>query len=236
MSDIKEILAIIPTRGGSTGLPKKNIRMIAGKPLLSYMLETAKKSQLLTKIIFTTDNDDIAEAAMKIDGITVQRHDPKLSFSGQPTFGVVQYTLNKYIEEASTPFAVLLLRVTTPLCESYDIDNAINLLSAKRGKATSVLGVVESDIHPKRTYEIQKDGYLIPHEETPETKFPLPRQVFNKVYIRNGAIYATFPEIVLKGSMWGEKPIPYIMPKERSININDEFDFMLAEKLLKKKC
>ncbi|OHA17408.1 MAG: hypothetical protein A3H57_00965 [Candidatus Taylorbacteria bacterium RIFCSPLOWO2_02_FULL_43_11] len=235
MKNSEEIWAIIPTRGGSTGLPEKNIRVIAGRPLLHYMLETAKGSLILNLIVLTTDNDDIARAAGQVSGVEIRRHDPSLSMSGRPTFGVFRHMLERLIQERSiVPRAIVLLRVTTPLCLPSDIDNAVALLLANAHTAKSVLSVTKSDVHPKRTYVMDENGVLSAREDTPERDFPLPRQVFDDVYIRNGAIYATFPDIVLGGSLWGDKSLAYVMPKVRSVNINDEIDFVLAEALLRR--
>ncbi len=236
MKSTSEVWAIIPTRGGSTGLLEKNTRIIAGRPLLHYMLEAATRTQLLNRIILTTDSDIIAQSANQVSGIEVRMHNPTLSVSGQPSFGVFKHTLEQLIQESGVrPQSVALLRVTTPLCLSSDIDNAIALLLSKRDEATAVISVVKSDIHPKRVYALGTDGFLHEREETPEKDYPLPRQSFDKVYIRNGAIYATFPEIVLGGSLWGDKLRAYVMPKDRSININDEIDFILAEEILKRR-
>lgn len=236
MNSSAKVWAIIPTRGGSTGLPEKNIRILAGKPLLHYMLTAATQAQLINRVILTTDSDDIVTVAQQINGVEVRRHDPSLSVPGQPTFGTFLRTLEKLVQESRTlPQVVVLLRVTTPLCLSSDIDSAIRLLMETGENATSVLSVTKSDVHPKRTYVMDEHNMLLPREETPERNYPLPRQTFDDVYIRNGAIYATFPSIVLTaGSLWGDKPLAYVMPKERSININDEIDFILAEALLKR--
>ena len=116
MKNSQEIWAIIPTRGGSTGLPEKNIRIIAGKPLLHYMLDAAKSARSLNRVILTTDSDNIAQAANQISGVEVRKHDPSLSTSGQPSFGVFRHTLEKLIQESGVePSAVILLRVTTPM-------------------------------------------------------------------------------------------------------------------------
>ena len=235
MKNSQEVWAIIPTSGGSTGLPEKNIRIIAGKPLLHYMLNAAKKAQLLNRVILTTDSNSIAQMVSQISDIEVRQHDPSLSTSGQPSFEVFRYTLEKLIQESGVvPKAVVLLRVTTPLCLSSDIDNTITLLLDNESATTSVLSVTKSDVHPKRVYVIDESGILHACEETPERDYPLPRQTFGDGYIRNGAIYATFTDVVLGGSLWGKKPLAYIMPKKRSVNINDEVDFILAEALLKR--
>lgn len=236
MNNSSEVWAIIPTRGGSTGLPEKNTRIIAGKPLLYYMVESAKNARSLSRVIITTDSDTIAQTANQVGGVEVRRHDPALSVSGQPSFDVFKHTLEELIQQSGTlSQAVVLLRVTTPLCLSSDIDSAVALLCTNKNTTTAVLSVVKSDIHPKRVYTIDADGLLHEREETPEKNYPLPRQVFDEVYVRNGAIYATFPEMVAGGSLWGDRPFAYVMPKERSININDEIDFILAEELLKRR-
>lgn len=232
----QEVWAIIPTRSGSTGLSKKNILPFAGKPLLHCILEAAKGARLLTRVILTANDDQTIEVASQIKSVEVLKYNPELSRSGQASFGVFQHTLQKLLEQSENqPEVIVLLRATTPLCLSSDIDNAVSLLLSNKGVATAVVSVTKSDIHPKRVYTIDRDNLLRAREETPEINFPLPRQMFNNVYIRNGAIYVTSPEVVLQGSLWGEKPLAYIMPKERSVNINDEIDFILAEELFKRR-
>jgi CMP-N-acetylneuraminic acid synthetase len=236
MRKSQEIWAIIPTKEGSSGLLRKNTREIANKPMLYYMLMAALRSKRLSRVILTTDSDHIAEIALRLfPDLEVIRHDRTLSKFGQPSFKVFQYALKHCIKEKKIqPAAVALLRITTPLCLSSDIDNAINLLLSQNNKTTSVLSVTKSDVHPERVYIIDKKGLLIARENTPEKYFPLPRQTFDDVYIRNGAIYATYSEMILRGYLWKSKLIPYVMPKNRSININDGIDFILAEELLKR--
>lgn len=236
MKNFPELWAIIPTRGGSEGLPEKNTRPLAGKPLLHHMLEAARASQRLTRVILSTDSDQIAKVAAQISNIEVLKHDSELSIPGKPSFGVFQHTLRKLLQEGVTsPRVIVLLRVTAPLCLSTDIDSALGLLLSKSDVATAVISVTKSDVHPKRIYVIDEEGVLRAREETPEKDFPVPRQFFSDVYIRNAAIYATFSDVVLGGSLWGRSPLAYIMPKERSVNINDETDLILAEELLKRR-
>ena len=236
MKHSQEIWAIIPTRGGSTGLPEKNTRLIAGKPLLHYMLQSALGARCLHRLILTTDSDAVASVASQVGSVEVRKHNPLFSVSGRESFFVFKHTLEALMQESGmSPRVVLLLRVTTPLCLSSDIDNAVSMLLGNNQSATAVLSVTKSDVHPQRVYHMDTNGVLRAREETPEKDYPLPRQVFDCAYIRNGALYATFPEIVLRGSLWGNKPLAYLMPKERSININDEIDFVLAEELLRRR-
>lgn len=232
----EEIWAVMPTRGGSKGLPEKNTRITAGKPLLHHMLEAAVATSSLSRVFLTTDSDATAETASKIDKVEIRRHNSLLSAAGRPSFGVFKSAIEKIIREhAIMPRMVVMLRATAPLCMPVDIDSSIKLLLKNKSWATSVLSVVKSDVTPKRIYTLDKKGFLRSRERTPEKHYPLPRQTFDSVYIRNGAIYATFPNVVRRDSLWGKRPLAYVMPKERSVNINDEVDFILAEALLERK-
>jgi CMP-N-acetylneuraminic acid synthetase len=201
------------------------------------MVEAASNSKYLTRLILATDNEEIERVASQYQQLEVVRYESKYSEPGQPTFGTFRHIFQQLIEKHDQvpPAAVVLLRVTAPLCLPSDIDTAIEILINKNDGDTTVVSVVESDVYPERMYIIERDSLLRAREKTPENKFPLPRQIFKKTYIRNGAIYATAPSVILGGSLFGTTLVPYVMPKERSININDEIDFILAEELLKRR-
>lgn len=225
--------AIITARGDSAGLPGKNLRPLSGRPLMHHIVLAAKRSRLVTRAMVTTDSDEIEAAARQIDGLEVRRHDPAMSVIGQPSFHVFRKTVEALLSVGgSPPRVVVLLRATAPLCLASDIDNAIGRLLENEDGATAVVSVVRSDVHPQRLYVMDGKGFLRAREETPERDHPLPRQEFAPVYLRNGAVYATFPDVVLGGSLWGANPVGYVMPKERSVNINDETDMICAEALI----
>ena len=233
MSAPPDVWAIVTARGGSAGLPGKNLCQLSGRPLLHHIVLAAKRSRLVTRAVLTTDSDEIEAAARQIDGLEVRRHDPAMSVVGQPSFHVFRNTVEAMLGGGGTaPRVVALLRATAPLCLASDIDTAIGRLLENEDGATAVVSVVRSDAHPQRLYVMDGKGFLRAREDTPETDYPLPRQGFAPVYLRNGAIYATFPEVVLGGSLWGARPLAYVMPKARSVNINDETDMICAEALI----
>lgn len=124
------------------------------------------------------------------------------------------------------------MRPTSPLCLSSDIDAAVSLLK-DRPDADAVISVTHSPVHPYRVLRVNEVGELVPYGYTTEQRYPQQRQSFEIVYIRNGAIYASRAATIEAGGLWGRKNLPYIMPAERSVNINEEMDFLLAEALLK---
>jgi len=227
------IFGVIPTKGTSTGLPGKNMRVMAGYPMIHYMLKSALSAIVFDDVWVSTENDEIEEYCSN-QGAKVFRHDPSLSSEKSPTFGVISNILNHWKKEGKQPDIVVTMRATSPLCLSSDIEQAIEMLI--NSTADSVIAVVRSDIHPYRVLTINESDFLIHHFDpnSPEKDYPLRRQELGPVYIRTGAIYATRREVIEGGSLWGTKALPYIMPKERAVNVNDEIDFFLAEKLLKK--
>jgi CMP-N,N'-diacetyllegionaminic acid synthase len=227
----KVVYGLIPARGGSTGLPGKNLRSFHGHPLISYIVTAALGSRVLHRVIVSTDSEEIADVVQKY-GAEVIIHPAKLSTTTASTFGVVKNAIAEFRKGGCFPDVTVLMRPTSPLCGSEDIDRAVRKLM-RHPKADSVISVVKSNIHPYRVLSINRQGELVHfHKDTTEKDYPQRRQTFKTVYIRNGAIYATRTKTIEKGSLWGKHSLPYEMPRERSININDEIDFRLAEVLM----
>lgn len=226
----REVLGLIPTRGGSKGLENKNIRLLEGKPLLGYTIEAVQKCADITRVLVTTDDANI-ESVAKEFGAEVFRHPPELSTDGKATFPVIQYVTRDLINSGSAFELITTMRATTPLRNADDISNAINLLL--KTNADSVVSLVADQTgHPIRLKMV--DGDLrITSLQPGEEDSPVIRQNLPIVYRRNGAIYVTKTPIVISGSLFGTDSRGYIMPKERSININDEVDFICAAALLK---
>lgn len=224
------VYAIIPARGGSQGLPGKNVRMIAGAPLIAHILRTARTSTEIFRVFVSTENDMIAEVACA-EGAEVIRHSPVLSTGARESFGVVKHAVREWTR-VCPPEILVMLRATAPLTSSEDIDSAVRLLR-DNPQADSVVGVTETFVHPKRVYKISKRGRLVPFDPVhTEQRYPRRRQTFPKVYVRTAGLYVTQPRVVLAGSLWGNVVLPYVIPRERSVNINDELDLKVAEMLL----
>lgn len=211
-------------------MPGKNMLPIAGRPLIYYILRSALRATHLDEVWVSTDSEQIEEYCAQL-GAKVLRHDSALSGHDSPTFGVIANIVNHWRNLAKYPQAVVTMRATSPLCTQEDIDAAVSLLVSS--EADSVIAVARADVHPFRMLQIDKNGYLRRFDpESPEIDFPMRRQQFDPVYIRTGAVYATKREVIERGSLWGNKTVPFILPKIRAVNINDELDFFLAEKLL----
>ncbi len=225
----RSVLGVIPARGGSKGVSRKNIRPVAGKPLIAYTIEAARASRLLTRFVASTEDAEIAAVARSL-GCDVLPRPSSLAADNTPMPPVVMHALS-VLEEAGHSFScVAVLQPTTPLRIAEDIDRALGLLF--EGGCDSVVSVYQvADEHPARMYRLV-DGYLVAYEREPEGRM---RQSLPPVYHRNGAVYACRRELLIeKGTLIGARVVPHIMPRERSINIDDEMDLAFADWLLQR--
>lgn len=227
----KPVVAIIPARGGSKGIPKKNLRAIGGQPLLWYGVNCAHGAARVHMTIVSTEDPEIATYADSI-GAQVFRHPPELSTDNSPTFPVIKWCLEHLRGFEIQPSLCVMLRATTPLRTPTDVDQCIELLD-RNPHADSVVSVVPAiGIHPVKLKRILSDGRLV-DGFGPEGYFPKRRQEFEQLYIRNGAIYAARPRTIDNCGLWGLHCLGYIMPEERSVNINTEFDLKIADLIIK---
>lgn len=221
------MLGITPARGGSVGVPRKNIRPIAGRPLIAYTIEAAMASQRLSCFVVTTDDVEIADVSRQWHCPVLMRP-PELAADNTPMVPVVEHVLTTLRPTHGEFDFVVLLQPTTPLRTADDIDKAVELL--EESGADSVISVYQvADHHPARMYRLV-EGRLIPYEAEPPGSL---RQELPPVYHRNGAIYACrYTLIVEQHTLMGPDCRPYVMPRSRSLNIDDEFDLRIADCLL----
>lgn len=226
-----EILGVIPAREGSKGLPNKNTRKLCGQPMINYTLIEAAKSRYLTRIILSTDSSEIASYTNNFKNIEAYTHPSYLSTDDSPTFPVIKHLVDHLKTTNYLPDIVVMMRITTPLRIAEDIDSCISKLIETN--ASSVISVVKLDgIHPLRMKIISDEDILKDYCET-EGDIPKRRQELSPVYIRNGGVYASRIDTIENGGLFGYNPRPYIMPPDRSVNINNELDFLLAEQIMK---
>jgi len=222
-----KIIAIIPARGGSKGVPRKNLRLLCGKPLIYYTIREALKSKHISKTIVSTEDEEVVKTSNEY-GAEVIKRPIELAKDETPTIDVIFHVLQVVKAQNFEPKIVVLLQPTSPLRNAQDIDNAIELFL--ENDCESVVSVCEIEHSPYWSFKIE-NGYLTPifGEEYLRKR----RQDLPKVYIPNGAIYVSTPEVLCKyRSFYCQKTIPYIMPPERSVDIDNEIDFMLAELLM----
>jgi CMP-N,N'-diacetyllegionaminic acid synthase len=227
------ILAIIPARGGSKGVPGKNIKILGGKPLIAYSIQAAQKATLLTDIILSTDSDEIMKVA-KGYGLEVPFKRPSsLATDESPTILTVLHTLEYFSAKGIAFDAVCLLQVTNPFRTSEFIDKAIEKF--KKSKADSLISVlkVPHEYNPHWVFEENMSGNL--KISTGESEILSRRQDLPVTYYRDGSIYITKTEVLLKQQSLYGKTIAYIEADEtRHINIDTIEDWKRAVALAKK--
>ena len=225
-----EILYIIPARGGSKGLPGKNIRLLGNKPLIAYSIEAAVSSIFKGTVIVSTDDEEIATVGKKYGAAVPFMRPDELATDAASTMDLVFHAINFYKQQHVFFDLVVVLQPTSPLRTSSDIDLAISLMKEK--KVDAVVSVCESEHHPLWTNMLPPDGSMknfIRDEVKGKNRQQLPLN-----FRLNGALYISKSEGLetYKGFIH-EKTIAYIMPTDRSVDIDHEIDFKLAELLLK---
>ena len=226
------VLGVIPARGGSKGIRHKNRVPLGGKPLLRWTVEAAHRSRRLSAVLVSTDSPELRRLAER-SGCPAPFLRPKaLATDRARTLDVIRHAIEWHEADIGRPIdAVLVLQPTSPFRNAQDIDRCIELL-ARSPKADSVISFQDvAHAHPRYLY-IVKSRWAVPllHRE----KQGVPRQDFETVYVRNGAIYlARRATLFNGGSLWGRRILPYFMPPERSVNIDNPFDLRLAEGLLR---
>lgn len=227
MIDQKTILAIIPARGGSKGIPRKNIKLLAGKPLIAWTIEAAKKSKYIDRLILSSEDEEIIQVA-KEWGCEVPFKRPE-EFAQDDTPGIkpVIHAINTLPEKYDY---LCLLQPTSPLRKIEHIDGCID--KCVINDADSCISVTEVDKHPYWMYKINKDERLEPlFHEVQLTR----RQDAEKVYSINGAIYFAKTDFILsEKSFTGHNTCAYLMDKNSSLDIDDVSDFQYAVYLLKR--
>lgn len=228
-----KILALIPARGGSKGILKKNIRLLAGKPLIAFSIEKALKSKYIDKVIVSTDDEQIASIAKEY-GAEVLIRPKELATDDTPDLPVFQHALKELKEkEEYNPTFILNIRPTCPLRKVEDIDNAIEKMF--RINCDSVRTITEVKDHPYWTSKLKGDK-MTPFLGDVDIKKYYRRQLLPDAYITNGAVDVMKSEIIMeKNTLYGEDIRGIITPPERSIDIDTEFDLKIAEFLLKKR-
>lgn len=231
----KSILAIIPARGGSKGLPQKNILPLAGKPLIAWSIEAAKKSKYIDECIISTDSKDIQNIAKKHGGYAPFLRPAKFSLDESPTIEALIHALDFYKKKLKVFDYLVLLEPTSPLRDKDDIDLAIETLNSKRDIAESIVGVTKVEAaHPAFDIKINDKGLIEPYE-TKSFKI-LRRQEITDLFYFEGSLYISSIESLLREkSFYHNKTLPFIMPRWKSLEIDEMLDFIAAEAFIKNK-
>jgi len=231
------IIAIIPARGGSKGVKGKNVKLLAGKPLVAWTIEEAKKVKAISRVIVNTDDEVIARVARDA-GAEVFMRPEELAEDLTLDLPVFTHHLHALEKLGELPDMVVDLRATAPLRREHRIKEGIDLLMrAGRENADSVRAVSCASKHPYKMWK-REDGYIRPFLDEKFTGMKEPynaaRQMLPEVYQNNGSMNAFWADTILKKhSMTGDKILGYVMEDWESVNIDSEIDFLVAESLMK---
>jgi len=228
------LLAIIPARGGSKGVPRKNIRMVAGKPLIAWTLLAARSASCLNRIIVSTDNEEIAEISRAWGGEVIMRP-PELAQDETPTLPVLRHVAEKIEEvDAWTADAVVTLQPTSPLRRAEHIEAAVSLFAADP-EADSLVSCIEVPhiFHPFSVMRRDESGYMVPFLEG--AQIPTRRQDKPAVFARNGAAIYITRRNCLNRFVFGGRLLSYMMSPKDSLDIDSEADLAQAEIALRER-
>lgn len=222
-----KVLAIIPARGGSKGIPLKNMTSVNGKPLIDWTIQAAQQSKYVTKIVVSSDSEEILKHVNSLQGVMSVERPSELAKDTTPTEPVIQHVL----EQVEGDYDVLLLlQPTSPLRRASDIDNAYEKFI--KSKATALISVVTPKFHPLKSFKIGGEGFL---EGVVNNDYPfMPRQELPKTFYPNGAIYMICKENFTENQkLITHETIPYEMNQDNSIDIDTEEDIKRVEKKFK---
>jgi CMP-N-acetylneuraminic acid synthetase len=230
-----EVLALIPARGGSKGIPRKNIRPFAGYPLISYSIAAALKAKTVTRVIVSTDDEEISEVARRYQAEVPFLRPAEIAEDNTTDFPVFQHALD-WLEknEGYHPEIVVQLRPTSPIRPPDCVDQAVSLLIDHQ-EADSVRGVVLSGQDPHKMWRINQQGKLVQLLDVPDIKEPYnaPRQSLPKTYWQTGHIDAFRTSTIFgKYSLSGDVILPLLLDSCYTVDIDTLDDWQRAELLV----
>jgi CMP-N,N'-diacetyllegionaminic acid synthase len=231
----KRILAVIPARGGSKGLPGKNIRLLLGKPLVAWSIEQALSSTYIDKVVVSTENSIIASIARRYNADVPFLRPKKLATSKAKTMDVI-FHLVEYLNKREKNFDyIVLLQPTSPLREIYDLDTAIKKLIDKSRVCDSIVSVGEIGLENPYIAKLIINGYVVPLIKDYKKAF-FQRQQLPKTFFPYGVIYASKIEVLKKKkTFYHKKTIPYFIQRWQNYEIDDIWDFVCIEAILKER-
>jgi N-acylneuraminate cytidylyltransferase/CMP-N,N'-diacetyllegionaminic acid synthase len=227
-----KVLAIIPARAGSKGLPGKNIRNLIDKPLIAWSIEQALGSKYVDKVYVSTESEAIAHVAKKYGALVPFYRPIELAQDSSKTSDVLMHFIDQLEKNGEYYDYILLLEPTSPLRESSDIDEAFEkLLINKNAKSIVGVGLVESQ-HPSFCITIDNNGFIQSNNDFNVLR----RQEIKPLYFYEGSIYISEINTYKKNeNFYHRETISHLFPKWKTFEIDDQIDFIIVEALLKNK-
>jgi len=218
----KSIIAVIPARGGSKRLPGKNIRLLAGKPLIAWTIEEAQKSKYIDRLIVSTDAEEIAEVAKRYRCEVPFIRPAELASDEASSNDVIKHAINEVGDDYDI---VMILQPTSPLRKAEDIDGALEFMQENGGEV--LVSICEARKPINWYYSMDENGVLRPCVQKNNIKTSC-------LYLPNGALFIADIAFYEKiNSFYTEKTLGYSMPEERSVDVDTYIDFLFAEMFVK---
>ena len=220
------VLGLILARGGSKGIARKNIKNLCGKPLIAWSIEIAQNADSVEKVVVSTDDEEIAEIAQKYGAEVPFLRPAELAQDDTPSMAPVLHAL----EQLPKFEMILLLQPTSPLRTTTDIDGIFKMCQER--KAPAAVSICESPKHPNWMFSCSNDGKLSPFTDNP---IAMRRQDLDKIYTLNGSLYLAKTDWIQDNrSLLSPETVGYLMPPERSLDIDTMFEWSLVEFLMSK--
>jgi len=230
----KKVIVLIPARGGSKGLAKKNILPLCGKPLVAWPIITARESKYIDRIVVSTDDYDIAEEVKKFGAEVPFIRPAELATDVATTFSVIEHAISVLKEQGDVFDYIVLREPTSPFTEAADIDSALELLEGNSEIADSIVGVCKVEAaHPVFDVVINEKGLIEPYLNK-DFSMAGRRQDITPLYFFEGSLYISDIMVLLdKKSFYHDRTLPYIVPRYKSIEIDELLDLVCAEAIMK---
>lgn len=231
MKSRPNILAVITARGGSKGLPGKNIKPLLGKPLLAWTIQQAQNCQYISKIFVTTDSQEIAEVSAQYGEPVPELRAAELSSDKASSMDVLQYCIDYFKNKGEVFDYVMLLEPTSPLRKRKDLDNIVEL-AMKNEYADGIISIGEVHTeHPAIIKKINNQGYLTEYLGVKTNVYQ--RQMFDKAYFPYGVAYLVKVSVFEEThTIYNNEMLPYYIERWQNYEIDDIYDFMCVEKIM----
>lgn len=224
-----EIVAVIPARGGSKGVLRKNVSLVGGKPLIAWSIEVAKSCRSVDRVIVNTDDEEIAEVSRSYGAEVPFMRPSELAQDTSPVFDALNYGLDFFASQGYSSTHTMQLNPTSPLRTTQHLDQAVDLLVSSQ--ADSVVTVTEAHTHPYWCKKITDKGQLKDFLEEGPDKYKI-RQELPKVFALNGSIFLAKNELIRNNSYYTENTVPLLMTADHSLDIDTPWEMYLANLVL----
>lgn len=229
----KRVLALVPARRGSKGLPMKNVRPLQGKPLLAWPIEAAKASRSVDRVVISTDDAEFAALAQAAGADAPFLRPAKLASDTSPSIDFMLHALDALEAEGDIFDYLVLLEPTSPLTEAEDIEAALDVLASRREVADAIVGVTALvSTHPAFAVRLAEEGLMRPYAAESFSQLPR-RQDIEPLYSLDGSLYISGVEALRRErGFCHSRTLPYVTPRWKSFEVDDLVDFVCIEAIL----